>query len=81
MKEVSKRNWSQKERNFLPEKSKRLTVKRQKMEEETEKEDLKGYLDIVLREEFAEDVESSIYKLSNCYSKKDIVLQGQKDMI
>ncbi|GJU96123.1 hypothetical protein Tco_1320879 [Tanacetum coccineum] len=51
MKEVSKRNWSQKERNFLPEKSKRLTVKRQKMEEETEKEDLKGYLDIVLREE------------------------------
>ncbi|GKE53882.1 hypothetical protein Tco_1489038 [Tanacetum coccineum] len=28
------------------------------MEEETEKEDLKGYLDIVPREEFVEDVES-----------------------
>ncbi|GKA37870.1 hypothetical protein Tco_0724435 [Tanacetum coccineum] len=39
-------------------KSTRGTIKRQKMEVETEKEDLKGYLDIVPREEFVEDVES-----------------------
>ncbi|GJZ36963.1 hypothetical protein Tco_0583154 [Tanacetum coccineum] len=42
----------------LPRKSIRGTVKRQKMDQETEKEDLKGYLDIFPREEFAEDVES-----------------------
>ncbi|GKB62763.1 hypothetical protein Tco_0918949 [Tanacetum coccineum] len=37
---------------------KRRTVKRQKLEEDAEKEELKGFLDIILREEFAEDVES-----------------------
>ncbi|GJY08901.1 hypothetical protein Tco_0377086 [Tanacetum coccineum] len=42
----------------LPRKRSRSTVKRQKMEEDVEKEDLKGYLDIVPREDVAEDVES-----------------------
>ncbi|GJW49200.1 hypothetical protein Tco_0090551 [Tanacetum coccineum] len=37
---------------------KRRIVKRQKLEEDAEKEELKGFLDIVPREEFAEDVES-----------------------
>ncbi|GKE52727.1 hypothetical protein Tco_1487883 [Tanacetum coccineum] len=57
MKEVSKESGAKRKKS-LPRKSTRGTVKRQKMEEETEKEDLKGYLDIVPREEFAEDVES-----------------------
>ncbi|GJV71474.1 hypothetical protein Tco_1491469 [Tanacetum coccineum] len=34
------------------------TVKRQKLEEAAEKEELKGFLDIILREDVAEDVES-----------------------
>ncbi|GKA46200.1 hypothetical protein Tco_0739083 [Tanacetum coccineum] len=37
---------------------KRRTVKRQKLEEDAEKEELKGFLDIILREDVAEDVES-----------------------
>ncbi|GKA65699.1 hypothetical protein Tco_0765406 [Tanacetum coccineum] len=45
-----------KRKKSLPRKSTRSTVKRQKMEEDAEKEDLKGYLDIVPREEVAEDV-------------------------
>ncbi|GJY15342.1 hypothetical protein Tco_0385764 [Tanacetum coccineum] len=57
IKEVSKEPGAKRKKS-LPRKSTRSTVKRQKMEEETEKEDLKGYLDIVPREEFAEDVES-----------------------
>ncbi|GKB68300.1 hypothetical protein Tco_0929712 [Tanacetum coccineum] len=57
MKEVSKESGAKRKKS-LPRKSIRGTVKRQKMEEETEKEDLKGYLDIVPREEFAKDVES-----------------------
>ncbi|GKE33291.1 hypothetical protein Tco_1452613 [Tanacetum coccineum] len=62
MKEVSKESGAKRKKS-LPRKSTRSTVKRQKMEAqkmevETEKKDLKGYLDIVLREEFAEDVES-----------------------
>ncbi|GJY21266.1 hypothetical protein Tco_0393832, partial [Tanacetum coccineum] len=57
MKEVSKESGAKRKKS-IPRKSTRGTVKRQKKEEETEKEDLKGYLDIVLREEFAEDVES-----------------------
>ncbi|GJU76891.1 hypothetical protein Tco_1273961 [Tanacetum coccineum] len=57
MKEVSKESGAKRKKS-LPRKSTRSTVKRQKMEEEIEKEDLKGYLDIVPREEFAEDVES-----------------------
>ncbi|GJV26770.1 hypothetical protein Tco_1383218 [Tanacetum coccineum] len=57
MKDVSKESGA-KRKKVLPRKSTRGTVKRQKMEEETKKEDLKGYLDIVPREEFAEDVES-----------------------
>ncbi|GKD74210.1 hypothetical protein Tco_1332492, partial [Tanacetum coccineum] len=56
MKEVSKESGAK--RKNLPRKSTRSTVKRQKIEEDAEKEDLKGYLDIVPREEFAEDVES-----------------------
>ncbi|GJV34030.1 hypothetical protein Tco_1394430 [Tanacetum coccineum] len=46
------------EKKSLPRKSTKSTVKRQKMELDDEKEDLKGYLDIVPREEVAEDVES-----------------------
>ncbi|GJZ03158.1 hypothetical protein Tco_0521119 [Tanacetum coccineum] len=46
MKEVSKESGAKRKKS-LPRKSTRSTVKRQKMEEETEKEDLKGYLDIV----------------------------------
>ncbi|GKF04137.1 hypothetical protein Tco_0034805 [Tanacetum coccineum] len=56
MKEVSKESGAKRKKSLLR-KSTRCTVKRQKMEEETEKEDLKGYLDIVPREEFANDVE------------------------
>ncbi|GKF77211.1 hypothetical protein Tco_0229681, partial [Tanacetum coccineum] len=55
MKEVSK-EFGAKRKKSRP--RKRRTVKRQKLEEDAEKEDLKGYLDIVPREEFAEDVES-----------------------
>ncbi|GJR98010.1 hypothetical protein Tco_0270184 [Tanacetum coccineum] len=50
MKEVSKESGAKKKKP-LPRKSTRSTVKRQKMEEDAEKEDLKGYLDIVPREE------------------------------
>ncbi|GJW87654.1 hypothetical protein Tco_0162994 [Tanacetum coccineum] len=57
MKEVSKES-GVKRKKSLPRKNTISTVKRQKMEEETKKEDLKGYLDIVPKEEFAEDVES-----------------------
>ncbi|GJX33376.1 hypothetical protein Tco_0243231 [Tanacetum coccineum] len=47
-----------KRKKSLPRKSTRSTVKRQKMELDDEKEDLKGYLDIVPREDVLEDVES-----------------------
>ncbi|GJZ61846.1 hypothetical protein Tco_0617983 [Tanacetum coccineum] len=57
MKEVSKESGA-KRKKFLPIKSTRSTVKRQKVEEDVEKEDLKGYLDIVPREDVVEDVES-----------------------
>ncbi|GJR12148.1 hypothetical protein Tco_0794800 [Tanacetum coccineum] len=57
MKEVSKESRAKRKKSLLR-KSTRSTIKRQKMEEETEKEDLKGYLGIVPREEFVEDVES-----------------------
>ncbi|GJX20028.1 putative reverse transcriptase domain-containing protein [Tanacetum coccineum] len=57
MKEVSKESGAKRKKS-LPRKSTRSTVKRQKMEEDAEKEDLKGYLDIVPREEVVEDVES-----------------------
>ncbi|GJU26885.1 putative reverse transcriptase domain-containing protein [Tanacetum coccineum] len=46
MKEVSKESGAKRKKS-LPRKSTRSTVKRQKMEEETEKEYLKGYLNIV----------------------------------
>ncbi|GKA55402.1 hypothetical protein Tco_0754351 [Tanacetum coccineum] len=57
MKEVSKESGAKRKKS-LPRKSTRSTVKRQKMELDDEKEDLKGYLDIVPRENVAEDVES-----------------------
>ncbi|GJW36367.1 hypothetical protein Tco_0059287 [Tanacetum coccineum] len=57
MKEVSKESRAKRKKS-LPRKSTRSTVKRQKMEEVAEKEDLKGYIDIVPREDVAEDVES-----------------------
>ncbi|GKB54715.1 hypothetical protein Tco_0905468 [Tanacetum coccineum] len=57
IKEVSKESGAKRKKS-LPRKSTRSTDKRQRMEEDAEKEDLKGYLDIVPREEVAEDVES-----------------------
>ncbi|GKE79812.1 hypothetical protein Tco_1549812 [Tanacetum coccineum] len=50
MKEMSKESGAKRKKS-LPRKSTRSTVKRQKTEEEIEKEDLKGYLDIVPRED------------------------------
>ncbi|GJR31409.1 putative reverse transcriptase domain-containing protein [Tanacetum coccineum] len=55
MKEVSKESGAKRKKS-LPRKSTRS--KRQKMEEDAEKEELKGYSDIVPREDIAEDVES-----------------------
>ncbi|GJS41932.1 putative ribonuclease H-like domain-containing protein [Tanacetum coccineum] len=57
MKEVSKESGAKRKKS-LPRKSTRSSVKRQKIELDDEKEDLKGYLDIVPREDVAEDVES-----------------------
>ncbi|GJZ72699.1 hypothetical protein Tco_0636845 [Tanacetum coccineum] len=55
MKEVVKESRAKRKKS-LP--RKRRIVKRQKLEEDAEKEELKGFLDIIPREEFAEDVES-----------------------
>ncbi|GKC89823.1 hypothetical protein Tco_1150472 [Tanacetum coccineum] len=57
MKEVSKKS-GEKRKKSIPRKSIRSIVKRQKMEEDDEKEYLKGYLDIVPIEDVVEDVES-----------------------
>ncbi|GKC05279.1 hypothetical protein Tco_0996889 [Tanacetum coccineum] len=54
MKEVSKGSGAKRKKS-IPRKS---TRKRQKIEEDAEKEELEGFLDIIPREEFAEDVES-----------------------
>ncbi|GKF95898.1 hypothetical protein Tco_0288633, partial [Tanacetum coccineum] len=51
MKEVVKESGAKRKKS-LP--RKRRTVKRQKMEEDAEKEELKGYLDIIPREDVAE---------------------------
>ncbi|GKF16655.1 hypothetical protein Tco_0061573 [Tanacetum coccineum] len=56
MKEVSKMSGGNKKKS-LPRKSTRGTVKKQKMEEDAEKEDLKGYFDIVPREDVVVDVD------------------------
>ncbi|GKB63846.1 hypothetical protein Tco_0920032 [Tanacetum coccineum] len=61
MKEVSKESGA-KRKKYIPRKSTRSSVKRQKIELDDEKEDLKGYLDIVPREVVAEDVESLFTK-------------------
>ncbi|GJR42241.1 hypothetical protein Tco_1310344 [Tanacetum coccineum] len=50
------KNLRAKRKKSLP--RKRRTDKRQKLKEDAEKEELKGFLDIIQREEFAEDVES-----------------------
>ncbi|GJS94968.1 putative reverse transcriptase domain-containing protein [Tanacetum coccineum] len=55
VKEVAK-EFGAKRKKSLP--RKRRIVKRQKLEEDAKKEELKGVLDIIPREEFAEDVES-----------------------
>ncbi|GJU15348.1 hypothetical protein Tco_1143314 [Tanacetum coccineum] len=55
VKEVAKESGAKRKKS-LP--RKRRIVKRQKLEEDAEKEELKGFLDIIPREEFAEDVES-----------------------
>ncbi|GJS16680.1 hypothetical protein Tco_0411152 [Tanacetum coccineum] len=51
-KEISKESGAKRKKS-LPRKSTRGTGKRQKIEEEAEKEELKGYLDIVPREDVA----------------------------
>ncbi|GJU56674.1 putative ribonuclease H-like domain-containing protein [Tanacetum coccineum] len=55
VKEVTKESGAKRKKS-LP--RKRRIVKRQKLEEDAKKEELKGFLDIIPREEFAEDVES-----------------------
>ncbi|GKB67452.1 hypothetical protein Tco_0928864 [Tanacetum coccineum] len=55
IKEVSKETRAKRKKS-LP--RKRRTVKRQKLEEDAEKEELKGCLDIIPREDVVEDVES-----------------------
>ncbi|GJW46797.1 hypothetical protein Tco_0078443 [Tanacetum coccineum] len=55
MKEVVKESGAKRKKS-LP--RKRKIVKRQKLEEDAEKEELKGFLDIIPREDVAEDVES-----------------------
>ncbi|GKE54516.1 hypothetical protein Tco_1489672 [Tanacetum coccineum] len=55
MKEVVKESGAKRKKS-LP--RKRRTVKRQKLEEDAEKEELKGFLNIIPREDVAEDVES-----------------------
>ncbi|GJY76025.1 hypothetical protein Tco_0481141 [Tanacetum coccineum] len=60
MKEVVKESGAKRKKS-LP--RKRRTVKRQKLEEDAVKEELKGFLDIVPREDVAEDVESLSTKL------------------
>ncbi|GKE69171.1 hypothetical protein Tco_1527243, partial [Tanacetum coccineum] len=55
MKEVVKESRAKRKKSLS---KKRRTVKRQKLEEDAEKEELKGFLDIILREDVAEDVES-----------------------
>ncbi|GJS31569.1 ribonuclease H-like domain-containing protein [Tanacetum coccineum] len=55
MKEVVKESGAKRKKS-LP--RKRKIVKRQKLEEDVEKEELKGFLDIIPREDVAEDVES-----------------------
>ncbi|GKB43579.1 hypothetical protein Tco_0888521 [Tanacetum coccineum] len=55
MKEVVKESGAKRKKS-LP--RKRRIVKRQKLEEDAEKEELKGFLDIIPREDVAEDVES-----------------------
>ncbi|GKA16716.1 hypothetical protein Tco_0696553 [Tanacetum coccineum] len=55
MKEMSKESGAKRKKSFP---RKRRTVKRQKLEEDAEKEELKGFLDIIPIEDVAEDVES-----------------------
>ncbi|GJR72727.1 hypothetical protein Tco_0085092 [Tanacetum coccineum] len=57
VKEVAKESGA-KRKKYLP--RKRRIVKRQKLEEDDEKEELKGFLDIIPREEFAEDDEMAV---------------------
>ncbi|GJT93794.1 hypothetical protein Tco_1082639 [Tanacetum coccineum] len=57
-KEQVEKDTTGKRKKSLPRKRTRSTTKRQKVELDDEKEDLKGYLDIVPREGVAEDVES-----------------------
>ncbi|GJV26452.1 hypothetical protein Tco_1379147 [Tanacetum coccineum] len=47
-----------KRKKYLPRRGTRSTTKKQKVEQDDEKEELKNYLDIVLREDVAVDVES-----------------------
>ncbi|GJU40182.1 putative ribonuclease H-like domain-containing protein [Tanacetum coccineum] len=57
-KEQVEKDTIRKKKKSLPRKSTRSTVKRQKMEEDAENEELKGYLDIIPREDVPIDVES-----------------------
>ncbi|GJR67230.1 integrase, catalytic region, zinc finger, CCHC-type containing protein [Tanacetum coccineum] len=55
--EEIEKDTTRKRKKSLPRKGTRSTTKRQKVELDDEKEDLKGYLDIVLREEIVVDVD------------------------
>ncbi|GKG54540.1 hypothetical protein Tco_0560195, partial [Tanacetum coccineum] len=58
-----------KRKKSFPRKRTRSTTKRQKVELDDEKEDLKGYLDLVPREDVAADVDSLSTKYP-IYKKK-----------
>ncbi|GJS20608.1 putative reverse transcriptase domain-containing protein [Tanacetum coccineum] len=61
VKEVVKESGAKRKKS-LP--RKRRTVKRQKLEEDAEKEELKGFLDIIQKKSLREDVEFSLIKVS-----------------
>ncbi|GJZ04906.1 hypothetical protein Tco_0538181 [Tanacetum coccineum] len=70
MKEVVKESGAKRKKS-LP--RKRRTVKRQKLEEDAEKEELKGFLDIIPREYVAKDVESlSTNEMLEEFDRQDV---------
>ncbi|GKB13003.1 retrovirus-related pol polyprotein from transposon TNT 1-94 [Tanacetum coccineum] len=76
MKEVVKESGAKRKKS-LP--RKRRTVKRQKLEEDAEKEELKGFLDIILREDVAEDVESLSTKGDGSFKNYKVLSEMLKE--
>ncbi|GKB01575.1 copia protein [Tanacetum coccineum] len=77
MKEVVKESGAKRKKS-LP--RKRRTVKRQKLEEDAEKEELKGFLDIIPREDVAEDVESLSNKIDQGVGSTVTAIEESKDL-